>query len=98
MVKVADMLSGYGVPQGELGRSIDHDTALRIATECRRIMGLDLEELDLATQVQLFNAEVDAEQMGAAWELLNSGERAAWRNLLNYNEWRRNQEMKSGRD
>jgi hypothetical protein len=94
MVKTTDMLAGYGVPLGDLGRSIDHDTALRTAEECRRILSLDIDEVDLSLQVQLFNAEVDPEQMGAAWELLSSLERSSWRNLLNYNEWRRNQELK----
>lgn len=97
MPLVKDMLSGYGVPQGDLGRSTDHDTAVGIATEVRRILNLDLDEIDIATQVQIYNAEVDAEQMMAAWDHLNAGERAAWRNLLNYNEWRRNEELKRDR-
>lgn len=94
MAKVSDMIGDYSEPRGDLGYSVDHDIAIRIVGEMRRIMALDLEEADVATAVQVYNAEVDAEEMIAAWEHLNAGERASWRNFVNHDEYLRAQERK----
>jgi hypothetical protein len=91
MAKVSDMIGDYAEPRGNAGYSVDHDIASAVTAEMRRIMALDLEELDVATAVQVYNAEVDSEEMIAAWELLNTTERASWRRFVNYNEFLRNE-------
>ena len=89
MAKVSEMIGDAAKPRGESGYAVDHDIAFAITTEMRRIMALDLDERDVATAAQIYNAEVDSEEMIAAWALLNAGERASWRSLVNYEEYLR---------
>jgi hypothetical protein len=61
-----------------------------IADECRRILGLDLDEQDIATAVQVYQAELNqlpSEEMLKGWFCLNSTERASWKLFVNYSEW-----------
>lgn len=94
MAKVSDMIGDYAEPRGDLGYSVDHDIATRIAGEMRQILNQDLDEADIATAVQVFNRLIDAEEMIAAWAHLNAGERASWRNFVNYDEYLQAQERK----
>jgi len=88
------MLGDYAEPRGNAGYSVDHDVAMKIATHMREIMAYDLDETDVATFVQIYNFELDTEEFIAAWELLNAGERAAWRRFVNYEEWLRNEKLR----
>lgn len=61
-----------------------------IADECRRILGLDLDEQDIATAVQVYQAELNqlpSGEMLKGWFCLNATERASWKLFVNYNEW-----------
>lgn len=82
MTKVSDMIGDYAEPRGNLGYSVDHDIAARIAGEMRQIMNMDLEEIAIGLKAYLFNTQVETEEMIAAWELLNPGERRAWREFV----------------
>jgi hypothetical protein len=82
MPKVTDMIGDAAQPRGELGYAVPDHIAQRICGEMRRIMNQDLEECDIAMDAHLFNLECcrhDAEELIAAWEFLNPGERRAWR-------------------
>lgn len=85
MAKVTDMIGDYAEPRGSLGYSVDYITAAKIANEMRVIMNMDLEESDIAVQVCIYNQELNtkgADEFIAAWELLNAGERRAWREFV----------------
>jgi hypothetical protein len=60
-----------------------------IAEECRRILALDLDETDIATAVQVYTAEMQADQdeWMAGWFCLNSMERSTWKRFVDYDEW-----------
>jgi hypothetical protein len=94
MTKVSDMLGHFAEPRGNSGYSVEHEDAVRIVIEMRRIMGMDLDELDVATAAQIYNGSVDGEEMIAAWELLNAGERRAWRNFVEYEEFLKVERLK----
>lgn len=81
-MKVSEFLKDSHDPRGDLGRSVDIDLALKLAGEMRQILNMDLEEIDLGLKAYLFNASVDTEEMIAAWEHLNAGERRAWREFV----------------
>lgn len=76
MTKVSDMLPA--TPE-----------QARIIDECRRLMSLDLDEADIAVQVQLYNNELAADQEAwlAAWGLMGSAERASWKKYCQYDRW-----------
>lgn len=81
-MKVSEFLKDSHTPQGDLGRSVDIDLALKLAGEMRQILNMDLEEIDIGVKAYLFNASVDTEEMIAAWEHLNAGERRAWKEYV----------------
>ena len=60
-----------------------------IADECRRILALDLDEIDIATAVQVYTAEMQDKQDEwlAAWECLNSWDRSSWKRYMDYDKW-----------
>lgn len=60
-----------------------------VADECRRILSMDLDELDIATAVQVFTAEMNARQDEwlEAWACMSSWERSSWKRFVNYDEW-----------
>jgi hypothetical protein len=60
-----------------------------IADECRRILSLDLDETDIATAVQVYTAEMQADQdeWVKGWFCLNSMERSTWKRFVDYDEW-----------
>lgn len=93
MTKVADMIKGYGDPRGNLGYS-DIGHGIKVAGEMRRILNLDLDEVDIATQIEIYHSTLSNEDLLAASLHLNAGERSSWRMFLNYDEWKRNQELK----
>lgn len=94
MTKVSDMVGHFAEPRGDSGYSVDHDIAMRIVVEMRRIMSMDLDELNLATAAQIYNGSVDGEEMIAAWGILNAGERRAWRNFVEYEEFLKIERLK----
>ena len=76
MAKVHDMIGDYAAPHGDMGMSVDHETATRIAGEIR-------ERLRAACAVAVaYDAECDHDGLIAAWEHLNAGERRAWKELV----------------
>lgn len=81
-MKVSEYLKDSHDPRGNLGVSVDIDIALRIAGEMRQILNMDLEEIDIGLKAYLFNAQVEQEELIAAWEHLNAGERRAWREYV----------------
>jgi hypothetical protein len=60
-----------------------------IADECRRILGLDLDEQDIATAVQVFTAEMQhrQEEWLEAWDCLSSWDRSSWKRYVDYDLW-----------
>ena len=60
-----------------------------VADECRRILALDLDEVDLATAVQVYTAEMNArqEEWLQGWFCLSSWERSSWKRFVDYDEW-----------
>lgn len=60
-----------------------------VADECRRILGLDLDETDIATAVQVYTAEMQNQQEEwlAGWFCLNSWERSSWKRYVDYDLW-----------
>jgi len=69
-----------------------------IADECRRILGLDLDETDIATAVQVFTAEMqqDQEEWIKGWFCLNSMERSTWKRFEDYDEWLAKEQARAG--
>lgn len=94
MTKVSDMIGDYAEPRGDSGYAVDQEEAASIAGHMRQILNRDLEEIDVATEAQIYNRAVGQDEMIAAWELLNAGERASWRRFVNYDEWFRLEEIK----
>jgi hypothetical protein len=90
-MKVAEFLKDSHDPRGNLGVSVDFDVATRIAGEMRQIMNRDLEEIDIGLEAHLYNGGVDQEEMIAAWEHLNAGERRAWREFVRIGKAHANQ-------
>ena len=78
-MKVSEYLKDSHDPRGDLGATVDHDTATAIAGQIRQIMARDLEEVDIGLEAFLYNNTLDADQFIAAWEFLNPGERRAWK-------------------
>lgn len=91
MTKVSDMLGDFAHPAGDSGRDVDQEKALHIAIGMRVVLNSDLSEELLAQSIQIINREMDQESMIAAWELLNAGERAAWKRYCHYEEWLKEQ-------
>ncbi len=60
-----------------------------IADECRRILNLDLDETDIATAVQVYQAELNAmgEESLTGWFCLSAAERASWKRFVDYDQW-----------
>jgi hypothetical protein len=60
-----------------------------IADECRRILALDLDETDIATAVQVYQAELSAmgEDALQGWFCLSSMERSTWKRFCDYDQW-----------
>lgn len=83
MVKTADMTREYGDLKG-----------WTVAQEMRRIMTLDLDEIDIRTQVQIYQAELSTEDQLAANLHLNPSERRGWKDYLRYEEWCRHERLK----
>ncbi len=54
--------------------------ALDAAHRMRVLMGSDLDEYDMADRAR--EMELTTEQLQGAWTILNSSERAAWKQLL----------------
>lgn len=82
MAKVSDMIGDYAEPRGDLGYSVDHDTASRLASDIRAIMNADRDESLIGAAAYLYNSQCDHEELIAAWDLLNAGERRAWREFV----------------
>lgn len=93
-MKVSEYLKDFHDPRGDTGALVDPQVSDRIAGEIRRIISMDLDELDIATAVQIYNASLDQEEFVAAWGLLHSAERACWKNFVNYDEYLRNEMRK----
>lgn len=81
-MKVSEFLKDSHDPRGNLGVSVDFDVATQIAGEMRQIMNRDLEEIDIGLEAHLYNAKQDQEELIAAWEHLNAGERRIWREFV----------------
>lgn len=79
MTKVAEMIGDAAQPRGTLGFAVDHDTAMQLVRDIRSIMTADREESQVAAAAYLYNGQCDHDELIAAWELLNPGERRAWR-------------------
>ena len=94
-MKVSDYLRDYVDPRGPVSE-VDHEIAVQCAGHMRQIMNRDLEEVDIATEAELFAIGTDSEVMMAAWDHLNPGERAAWKKFVRYEEWLR--KAQAGRD
>lgn len=82
MAKVSDMIGDYAEPRGDLGYSVDHEIAQRLADGMRKVMNADREERLISAAAHLFNSQCDHEELIAAWGLLNAGERRAWREFV----------------
>jgi hypothetical protein len=95
-LKVSEILNRE--PQDVLGYSVDYSTAPKISGEIRRILNLDLDEIDIATQVQIYDSSLSNEDRLAASSLLSPAERRAWQMFVNYEDWRRTQEMMRDRN
>jgi hypothetical protein len=87
-----------GEPEDNLGYSVDYKTAPRISGEIRRILNLDLDEVDIATQVQIYDSSLSTEDKLAASLLLSPGERRSWQMFVNYEDWRLKEEMMRARN
>jgi hypothetical protein len=77
-MKVSEYLKDYADPRGS-AVSHDIDAAILVAAQMRGILNQDLEEIDIAQAVFGFNNAIDNDEMMAAWDHLNAGERRAWR-------------------
>jgi hypothetical protein len=82
MAKVSDMIGDYAEPRGDAGYSVDHEVAMRLASDIRAIMNADREEDLIAASAFLYNSQCDHEELIAAWEFLNAGERRAWKEFV----------------
>lgn len=82
MAKVADMIGDYAEPRGDAGYSVDHDDAVRLAENMRAVMNADREEALIAAAAWTLNLQCDQDELIAAWEFLNAGERRAWREFV----------------
>jgi hypothetical protein len=60
-----------------------------VAEECRRILGLDLDEADIATAVQIYTAEMNTrqEEWLQGWFCMSSWERSSWKRFVDYDQW-----------
>lgn len=76
------MIGDYAEPRGDLGYSVDHETASQLASDIRTIMNADRDESLIAAAAYSYNRQCDNEELIAAWELLNAGERRAWREFV----------------
>lgn len=92
-MKVSDILADYSDPLC----GISLDVAERVAGEIRRLICLDLDECDIAVQVQIYNAEVCKDELQAAWWLLRdeSRVRTAWKKYLDYETWLKFEKLKN---
>ena len=88
------MIGDFAHPAGESGRAVDQEVAIIIADRMRLILNLDLDELYIAFTVQGFNNTIEQDDLIAAWEHLNAGERRAWRNYVAYDEFLANERRK----
>lgn len=95
-MKVSDLLNRE--PQDDLGLTVNYTHAPRIAGEIRRILNLDLDEVDIATQVEIYDSSLTNEDRLAASLLLKPAERSSWQMFLNYEDWRLRQEMMRDRE
>ena len=95
-MKVSDIFNGAS--EDNLGYSVNYKDAPRISGEIRRILNLDLDEVDIATQVQIYDASLSTEDKLAASLLLKPAERSAWQMFVNYEDWRLRQEMMRDRN
>ena len=90
-MKVSDILADYGCPPS----NVSPDVAERVAGEIRRLVALEdvLDERDVATQIEIYAAEVDQEELHAAWWVLRdeSRVRTSWAKYVRYEEWLRDE-------
>lgn len=63
--------------------------AIDLAHRMRMLMGQDLEEFEIARQIELTNEHLNSaapDLLQEAWTVLTSTERSAWKNWLTYRE------------
>jgi hypothetical protein len=89
LTAVTEIKGDMYLPAGQ-----SREVALRIAGEMRQILNRDLEEIDIALEVTLYDCQVDREEMLAAWGYLDAGERRAWKNFLDYETFLENERRK----
>lgn len=84
MTKVSDMIGDFAEPRGTAGYSVDYDIAISAAENIRATLKMDAEEHDISVAAFTLNQRLneDQELFIAAWELLNPGERRAWREYV----------------
>ena len=90
MTKVSTLIGDFAAPQGDMGREVSWEAAAEVAAIMRGILNQDLDEEDIARSVYDFNSYLNLrqqEELVAAWELLNAGERATWKRFVNYDQW-----------
>jgi hypothetical protein len=86
MTNVTELVGDSYLPAG-----VSREVALRIAGEMRQIMARDLEEVDIALEVTLYESQMDKEQMLGAWGYLGAPERRAWKSFLDYETYLKNE-------
>lgn len=74
-----------------LPAGVSREVALKIAGEMRQILNRDLDEVDIALEVTLFEDQIESEIKLAAWGYLDASERRAWKNFINFEEFVRNE-------
>ena len=82
MTKVSEMIGDFAHPAGEAGRSVPLEIAEECAAEIRQMINRDLEEPQIALNCYLYNCQVDQEEIIAAWDYLNAGERRAYKEYV----------------
>lgn len=90
MTKVTEIKGDLYLPVG-----MSREVALRMAGEMRQIMNRDLDEIDIALEVTLYESLVDSEHKLAAWGYLDASERRAWKNFLNWKEFVRDERARN---
>lgn len=76
------MIGDYAPPAGDSGRGVDTDVAINLACQIRAVMNADRDEFLIAAAAYLLNSQCDQDELIAAWEHLNAGERRAWREFV----------------
>jgi len=67
----------------------------RLAAVMQQILNEDIPEVDMAVSVQSFNASLSSKDILAAWPLLASYERAAWKKFVDYENWLKSEKLRA---